>query len=175
MINDKNCPACGSAKRRSGGEKNGFKVFLCRNCQTLFTLGENTVQEFDYDDYYDESNLSVPEFIDGHLLQITPAFDSYRQNNRLLDVVCGAGSLVMAAAQSGWQAEGVEVSKPAVDFLQEKGFQIFHGELAAARFPANSFDVITASELLEHVPEPLKLLTKRLCTGSAEVLKSERE
>lgn len=158
MTTEKTCPACGNANHRFCGRKNEFEVFLCRNCQTLFTLGESAAEKFDYNDYYDEKNLSVPLFIDERLKQIIDCFAAYRQNNRLLDVGCGAGSLVMAAARAGWQAEGIEVSRPAVDFLRQKDFQIFHGELAAARFPENSFDVVTASELLEHLSEPLELL-----------------
>jgi len=158
MATDKTCPGCGNIKPRFCGRKNEFEVFLCQNCQTLFTLGESAAAKFDYNGYYNEKNLSVPLFIEGRLKQIIDSFASYRRNNRLLDVGCGAGSRIVAAVQADWQAEGVEVSNPAFDFLRQKDFQMFHGELAAARFPENSFDVVTASELLEHLPEPLGLL-----------------
>jgi SAM-dependent methyltransferase len=158
MTTGKTCPACCSISCRFKGRKNEFGIFLCRDCQTLFTFCENGAERFDYNVYWDEKNLSAPLFVDGRLKQIISGFAKYRQNNRLLDVGCGAGSLVMAAIQAGWRAEGIEISQPAVDFLRQKDLPIFHGELAMARFPDNSFDVVTASELLEHLPEPLKLL-----------------
>lgn len=151
------CPACALTESRFCARKNGFEVFRCRNCQTLFTIGEDISEQFNYDGYYDESNLSVPQFIERRLDEIIGEFDSYRQSNRLLDVGCGQGTLMAAARRGGWQVEGVEVSRSAVEFLRKKGFQVYHGKLTAA-FPAHSFDVVTASELLEHVSEPLELL-----------------
>jgi ubiquinone/menaquinone biosynthesis C-methylase UbiE len=45
-----------------------------------------------------------------------------------------------------------------VKHVRELGFEVFQGELREAQFPARQFDVITAAELLEHLPEPRLLL-----------------
>ncbi len=156
------CPACSSLQNRFCGNKNSFRVFVCQNCQTLFTFAENENQLFDYDQYYNPNNLTVPDFINKRLDEIVSGFEPYRKNNRLLDVGCGAGSLLKAARRADWLAEGVEVSKPSIEFLQAQGFQVFHGELEAAHFAENSFDVVTASEILEHVSQPLNLLKESL-------------
>jgi SAM-dependent methyltransferase len=42
--------------------------------------------------------------------------------------------------------------------LEKQGVKVFHGDLAAASFPENSFDVITAVEILEHIPYPGNVL-----------------
>ncbi len=156
------CPACGSEARAARGEKNGLRVSACRGCGTLYAHHEeaNAVggEGYDYDAYSHEANLSVPAFISRRLDEIFQSFAPHRESNRLLDVGCGAGSLLEAARRAGWDAEGTEVSRPAVEHVRAEGFKVFHGELAGAGYPEGHFDVVTASEIIEHVPEPLPML-----------------
>ena len=150
------CPACGSREYEQRGEKNGHAVYLCRECGSLhsprFVL--------DYDGYYDESNLSVPDFVDQQLDRTVSALQSYRQTNRLLDIGCGAGSFLQAARRAGWEAVGLEVSARAAAHVRTQGFDVFLGDLSSAPYPAGHFDVITAIELIEHVENPLAMLEK---------------
>jgi SAM-dependent methyltransferase len=151
------CPACGAARGAARGRKNDLEVASCAACGTLYALSAPGAAG-GYDDYYDAANLSVPTFIDRRLDEIVAGFAPYRRANRLLDIGCGAGSLLEAARRAGWEAEGVEVSRPSVEHVRARGFEVFYGELAEARYPAASFDVVTASEILEHLPEPKELL-----------------
>jgi SAM-dependent methyltransferase len=134
-------------------------MLRCQTCGTLYTssLPDSTGAQ-DYDGYYSAENLTVPDFIHSRLNDIVAGFDAYRQTNRLLEVGFGAGALLQAAARAGWQTLGVEVSRTAVESAREQGFEVFCGELSEAAYPAGHFDVVTASELLEHVPDPLPLL-----------------
>ncbi len=156
------CPACGSASRVERGEKNGLRVGACRDCGTLYArhkeAGGDGGEGYDYDAYYHEANLSIPAFISRRLDEIFESFAPHRKSNRLLDVGCGAGSLLEAARRAGWEAEGTEVSRPAVEHVRGEGFEVFHGELAEAKYPEGHFDVVTASEIIEHVPDPLSML-----------------
>ncbi len=157
------CPACGASAREELGEKNGLRVGACRDCGTLYARHREAGaggdgEDYDYDAYYHEANLSVPDFISRRLDEIFESFAPHRKSNRLLDVGCGAGSLLEAARRAGWDAEGTEVSRPAVEHVRAEGFKVFHGELAEANYPEGHFDVVTASEIIEHVPEPLPML-----------------
>jgi SAM-dependent methyltransferase len=113
-----------------------------------------------YDEYYDADNLSLPEFITARLDEIVVGFAPYRQSNRLLEVGFGAGSVMEAAARGGWEVSGVEVSRSAVEHARGRGFEVFNGELANANYPEGHFDVVVASEILEHIPEPQKLISE---------------
>jgi SAM-dependent methyltransferase len=55
---------------------------------------------------------------------------------------------------------GVEVSQAAARHAEALGFRVFRGELPQAKYPAGCFDVVTASEVLEHVAEPRPLVAE---------------
>jgi SAM-dependent methyltransferase len=112
----------------------------------------------DYGVYYHESNLTIPEFINRRLDEIVTKFDPYRQSSRLLDIGFGAGTLLEAARRAGWQTTGVEVAQSAVEHVRGLGFEVFCGTLQDANYPENHFDVVTASEVIEHVPDPERVL-----------------
>ena len=59
-----------------------------------------------------------------------------------------------------WVAEGVEISRTATEHARVEGFKVFCGDLAEAGYPAGYFDVIIASELLEHVDEPGRVVAE---------------
>jgi len=155
------CPACKSHDREYVGSKNGFEVIVCGACSTVFTTGlPSELEAQDYDGYYDESNLEVPEFIKQRTQEIVSGFEDYRQQNRLLEIGFGAGTILDAARDAGWDVFGQEISKSAVDHAKARGFNVFHGELHDAHYPDGSFDVVIASEIIEHLSEPEKMLAE---------------
>lgn len=153
------CPACRSSNRVLEGLKNSFEIFDCADCRTVYTgsLPQDSEKE-DYDSYYSEANLSTPDFLVARLIEIIGEFRKYRKEGRLLDIGFGAGTLLEVAQNEGWQVFGLEVSKPAVEQARSKGFEVFHGSLSEANYPQNHFDVITASEILEHLESPIEEL-----------------
>jgi len=79
-----------------------------------------------------------------------------REGGRLLEIGCAGGWFLKAAREAGWDVRGVEISADAADFARAKlGLDVFRGELADARFPSGSFDVIYMADVLEHVLEPV--------------------
>jgi SAM-dependent methyltransferase len=153
------CPACNFTKAADSQLKNNFLLLRCGNCQTLYVPYLPAAHTaLDYDCYYSSDNLTVPDFINRRLGEIVAGFARYRLHNRLLDVGFGAGSFLLAAANQRWQAMGVEVSQPAVAQARRLGFEVFHGEIAEAIYPDHYFDVVIASEILEHLPEPRNLV-----------------
>jgi SAM-dependent methyltransferase len=157
------CPACESVSSNGMGDKGGFDWLRCLSCGTLYisTLpNAESRMHYETGGYYNDENLDVPRFVTSRLEEIVNSFAPYRQSNRFLDVGCGAGTLLSVANQAGWNAEGVELSVPTVDILRKQGLAVFPGELAQAKFPEGHFDVVTAAELIEHVPDPSSLIAE---------------
>jgi SAM-dependent methyltransferase len=145
------------------GEKAGFDLLLCRGCGTLYVSSlptDESRMHYETGGYYDDKNLTIPDFVVRRLEEIINCFAPYRSTNRLLDIGCGAGTLLTVAKKVGWDAQGVEVSIPTVEYLKEQGLNVFPGELAQAGFPTGHFDVVTAAELLEHIPDPSSLVAE---------------
>jgi len=111
----------------------------------------------EYDHMYDPDKEFVlfSDFVNQRNKEIVETFSAYRKNNRLLDVGCGSGTLVSAAVQAEWDAEGLEVSRSSVELLKSQGLRVTHGDLLETNYPSDYFDVVTASEVVEHIPDPL--------------------
>ncbi len=150
------CPACSSSKARKLGTKNELEIVSCLQCRTLYCPYSPWYNsEMYYGDYYTHHGIDEPPLVARRLTEITAAFSRYRQTNRLLDVGCGAGSLLQAAHDNGWDAQGIDVSASAVSYARNLGFEVFHGELSEAKLANGQFDVITAVEILEHLFDPV--------------------
>lgn len=115
-----------------------------------------------YDEMYSEHSrlATVSEFAEQRVREIVSDFTSYRTSGEFLDIGSGAGSLLAAATEQGWNATGTEVSDSAVGLLRQRGLSVFQGLLHDAKFADNKFDVVTASEVLEHVYEPFEFVSE---------------
>ncbi|MGI8641967.1 MAG: class I SAM-dependent methyltransferase [Pyrinomonadaceae bacterium] len=71
---------------------------------------------------------------------------------RILDVGCGTGANLEMLAQFG-QAEGVDVSDDALEFCKAKGLKAHKGLAEKLPFGDESFDVVTALDVVEHLDD----------------------
>lgn len=78
-----------------------------------------------------------------------------KAKGRILDIGCASGGFLVAVRERGWEAFGVEVSKVACDMARDKhDLNVFLGDLFAAKFDDDFFDVVMVGDLLEHIEEP---------------------
>ena len=78
----------------------------------------------------------------------------YVPGGRMLDVGCGNGRYLSTMRNLGWQVQGVEFSDDGVRVCRKADLPVHHGDLASARFPDASFDLVTVRHVIEHIPEP---------------------
>jgi 2-polyprenyl-3-methyl-5-hydroxy-6-metoxy-1,4-benzoquinol methylase len=80
---------------------------------------------------------------------------------RLLEVGCGNGSFLRAAAALGWQCEGLDFDEDAVRQVNSvPGVRAYVGQLVDARYPAGSVDAIVMNNVVEHLWNPVETLAK---------------
>jgi len=80
---------------------------------------------------------------------------------KLLDVGCGAGVFLHRMHDLGWSVTGIDFDAKAIENAKKKygdGLTFMNTDLPGARFPDNSFDAVTMSHVIEHVPDPVALL-----------------
>jgi ubiquinone/menaquinone biosynthesis C-methylase UbiE len=71
---------------------------------------------------------------------------------KILDLACGTGSILRDLKAHGYRhLYALEISSYAVRRLNEEGIVARAGRLPAIAFPDDSFDVVIASQVLEHI------------------------
>jgi len=78
-------------------------------------------------------------------------------SRRLLDVGCGSGEFLLRARASGWEVFGAEIDPVAATIGNQRGLDIFTGDLASLPDSYGCFDVITMNHVIEHVHDARSL------------------
>ncbi len=73
---------------------------------------------------------------------------------RILDVGCGTGANLEMLAQFGG-SEGVDVSDEALEFCRQKGLKVHKGLAEELPFADESFDLVTALDVVEHLDDDI--------------------
>lgn len=148
-----------------------FAVVRCPRCRLTFVsprLRPAALQQV-YDDVgYFEGGVYGGQWSAGTLLQrvwtagrldlVGSALARPVAGARMLEIGCGYGRFLAAAATRGYDVTGVELSHTASRHAREQlGLRIHQGELAAAPLQGR-YDVIVAWDTLEHVPDPVAFL-----------------
>jgi 2-polyprenyl-6-hydroxyphenyl methylase/3-demethylubiquinone-9 3-methyltransferase len=71
----------------------------------------------------------------------------------LVDIGCGGGLLAPHLAGKGYRHVGVDLTASALAQAATRGVQAVRGDAAALPLPDRCADVVSAGELLEHVPD----------------------
>lgn len=78
------------------------------------------------------------------------------RGRRLLDAGCSMGFFLREARDAGWEVEGIEASRWAVEYAREEmGLAVHEGSIASAALEPDSFDVITIWDVVEHLMDPV--------------------
>lgn len=77
----------------------------------------------------------------------------------LLDMGCGAGALVEAAAELGFEARGIDISPASARICRERGLDAVAGDFLTHDF-GQRFDAITLWDVMEHLREPAAFLAR---------------
>ena len=134
------------------------EIFRCSSCGFMQCTNLNDVVKY----YESLEDTSYEEGRESRSLQsekIISNLLSYKSSGRLLDIGAGSGILVEKANEKGFQAEGVEPSTWLSDQAKKLGLTIHNTTLPIDGFES-SFDVVTLIDVIEHVSNPVEVLTQ---------------
>jgi SAM-dependent methyltransferase len=115
----------------------------------------------DYASFYANGrDIDVPDFVLDQLRIVVRSLAGYRTIGRWLDIGCGSGTLLRAAGAEGWDAVGTEIAPAIVDAMRAHGLDARLGLTQELDLPSGGFDVVSAIEVLEHVPDPDDLIAE---------------
>ncbi|MBI4686410.1 MAG: class I SAM-dependent methyltransferase [Nitrospirae bacterium] len=92
---------------------------------------------------------------DGSVMYLPPKIDG-----RLLEVGCGSGKMLKQMQNLGWKVEGIDSDHLGVNNARSKGLQVRLGSLKDQEYNDNCFNAIVMSHVIEHVYNPLELLSE---------------
>ena len=149
------CPVCDSKKlfRLAGYE--AAMLVKCRNC--LFVFTKRIPEDKELSEYYSYYPIhsTVSEITRKRYRELLENFEKYRKTNNIIDVGCGDGFFLEEAKKKGWNVYGTEYGLHYINICEEKGIQMKGGMLSPLNYEAESFDVITSFEVIEHINYPM--------------------
>jgi SAM-dependent methyltransferase len=135
------CPACSLVWLRAGPKPEEMHLHYTEQYHKLISAaGENSPRRWE---------------------DRTQTLRSYKQSGALLDLGCSSGGFLGCLQGDSWKLYGIEMSGDCAKRAEARtGAQVFVGDIPDAPFPAESFDVITCFDVLEHLCKPRQVMDK---------------
>jgi len=154
------CPFCREEKVRRECLLGGFTYLECANCATFRRHPPPLVEERThfYREEYSDCYLSTQERPErNQMLSLLLGRLTTTGGQRLLDMGAGNGQFVSLARDSGWEAEGTELSHQLRQLAQSR-YGIHLRDPGREANPQGSYDWVTLINVLDQAPDPIGLL-----------------
>jgi 2-polyprenyl-3-methyl-5-hydroxy-6-metoxy-1,4-benzoquinol methylase len=177
------CPICHSKKNTIEFIKFNTNILKCHDCTVRYVekFPNNVNDVYSNENYLDDIKTSLySEGQDNYRkkrfgterVSLIRRFIEIDDQTSILDIGCGTGWFLDLMKENGLQIYGVELGEKLNQWTSERlGINIFNVELENT--PLQKHNIITMFDLLEHVKNPIQLLTevkKRLKHGGIAVV-----
>lgn len=155
------CELCGVDETTLYAVENGYEAVRCVRCGLVYVSPRPTIDAMKQ--LYDglETKIDVTAHIRRRDVKTAQARQSLRvirrekANGRLLEVGSAAGYLLFEAKKIGYDVQGLDITRPLVEFSRNVlGVPTHEGTLRDAPFAEGSFDVVYMRNVLSHLAYP---------------------
>lgn len=156
------CPACNDGPVSYWAKKSACELSRCCRCYALLCTKVPGPRETGrlYEQYHDAARFTLASTVETSLERLVSEAERSRFTGRWLDFGYGEGGLLEVAQRHGWACYGVEISRSMLDYGSGKGWAVTSDPRGDPRFANGTFDVITMIEVLEHVADPVSVLSE---------------
>lgn len=165
----KPCAQCGETAVRRIYDQAHFPVVRCRGCGLMYADEHFTNEDlarFYSGDYYRRAYVCHPPQIDEQIandyLRVFRRVDRETGGGRMLDFGSARGTFIGHLAKSDigarWQVEGVDINADEIDIGRRQGHPVRVANVLANGLEDDTYDVITAFSVIEHLQDPETML-----------------
>ncbi len=164
------CPLCGgreivpflTAPDRFHNRREPYQLLRCSSCSGVWLDSPPAPEEMGphYSDDYHRAIMTAGEtYAAERWSRHRELIARYKQGGAILDIGCSSGAFLGVMKGPPWKLYGIEMEASTADRARcATGAEVFVGDVDDAPFRPESFDVITAFDLLEHVYRPRQFL-----------------
>lgn len=133
-------------------------LFKCVNCG-LGVTKRKVIQS--YTNYHrDKTYLQETEQFSNILKKRAELILRFKRAGKVLDIGSSTGLLLSLLKNKRWVVEGIEPSKKAAEFAQNRGIPTQVSTFEIAKLEPNSYDAIILNHVFEHLGNPDAILSK---------------
>lgn len=176
QLRNERCPVCDSDKHsvigKPGRTSEPFKncdvsavnIVRCRSCSAKYIhpmmyFSDEFRTKLYGSEYWDADGTIDDLKNMGEKITIMEKVCALSSGKTVLDVGCGTGAFVKAAADLGFTVTGMDVDRETTKNIEQRfGCRTVTGLLDYSTFPESSFDVVILSHVIEHLQRPAEML-----------------
>ena len=162
------CPVCGNTSFSTWGRVKNYAIEQCGGCGLGIT---SPFPEIDEQVTVNKSNYLLEQRINTYLSRYSNFKKRYQRQlgdiqnfspgGKLLDIGCNIGLFLCEARASGFGVTGVELNRECAAYARTHfKLNIHSNYLSNSTFEADSFDVVTMYDVLEHIPDLHRILAQ---------------
>jgi SAM-dependent methyltransferase len=168
------CPLCSggqvvhfmTAPDRFHWRREQYNLMRCSTCSYVWLAGPPKPEEMSvhYSEEYHRAIMAAGEnSARSRWQRQRDVIARHKKGGAILDIGCSSGAFLGTMRGESWKLYGIEWEASTAEKAKAAtGAEVFVGEALDAPFLAESFDVITGFDLLEHVYHPRQFLAKVL-------------
>lgn len=160
------CPNCRTKKSKKILSTKKYGLLICLNCKLGYLdpmPTKNQLQNFYNKDYFESENQEFTRYKNYNQLENVLLKEGQRRLeqikkltnfNILLDIGCGLGDFLKLAKNLGYQIAGNDISDYAATIVENKlKIPFYKGKVDKKNLPPEKFEIITAWDVFEHIPD----------------------
>ncbi len=163
------CNLCGGKGQAPWKRMGPWTIVKCTNCELKF-LNPRPAPESLYSDYHQRLHIEdAPAIGERDAIERgVRAWDErvewlsqWKSEGQALDMGCASGFFLENLRRRGWKVSGCEIGEWAAQRARSLfGISVKAGDILRADIPEAANDLVTLWDLLEHVADPLAVLTR---------------